>query len=331
VISRRQWAKVLLGIAVSVGLLAYLLATVDLREVARHLGRPHWGYLALSGGLGVFALWVRARRWRYLFPPNASPDRLFSAVMIGFMANNVLPARMGEFVRAYALGRTESLSKSLSLATIVIERVFDGLTLLALLAVSILFIPSRPPAWVVPAAEASLALYLVVLAVMVWLWARPEVAARWLGRVLAPFPLRLQARAQEILRSFTLGLEVLTRGRHLAVVVGLSLLIWLVVVIGVQLAFLALKLTLPLTAGVTLVAIVSLGVMLPSSPGFVGTFQFFTVTSLALFGVSDSQGFSFSLVYHAMQYFPITAMGLAYLWWENLSLREAQSSAEAAS
>lgn len=323
--------RFLLGVAISAVALWLALRNVEGAELVRSLREVQPLYLLVAFVFTVLVrFWLTALRWQVLLHPikPIGTHRLFSVTMIGFMANNVLPARMGEFVRAYALGRTESLSKSLSLATIVIERVFDGLTLLGFLAVAVFFVPF--PAWVVSAAEASLALYLVVLAVMVGLWARPAVAARWLGRVLAPFPLRLQARAQEILRSFTLGLEVLTRGRHLAVVVGLSLLIWLVVVIGVQLAFLALKLTLPLTAGVTLVAIVSLGVMLPSSPGFVGTFQFFTVTSLALFEVPESQGFSFSLIYHAMQYFPITAMGLAYLWWENLSLRDVQTSAEAA-
>jgi len=324
--------RFLLGVLISAVALWLALRNVEGAELARSLREVRPLYLLIAFVFTVLVrFWLTALRWQVLLQPikPIGTHRLFSVTMIGFMANNILPARMGEFVRAYALGRTESLSKSLSLATIVVERVFDGLTLLGFLAVAVFFVPF--PAWVVPAAEASFALYLAVLGVMVWLWHRPETAARWLGRLLAPFPARLQARAQEILRSFTLGLEVLTRGRHLAAVMGLSILIWLVVVAGVQLAFWALGLTLPLIAGFVLVTIVSLGVMLPSSPGFIGTFQFFTVTSLALFGVSESQGFSFSLVYHAMQYFPITGMGLAYLWWENLSLREAQTSAEAAS
>jgi len=323
--------RFLLGVLISAVALWLALRNVEGAELARSLREVQLLYLLVAFVFTVLVrFWLTALRWQVLLQPikPIGTHRLFSVTMIGFMANNILPARMGEFVRAYALGRTESLSKSLSLATIVVERVFDGLTLLGFLAVAVFFVPF--PGWVLPAAEASFALYLAVLGVMVWLWHRPETASRWLGRLLAPFPPRLQARAQEILRSFTLGLEVLTRGRHLAAVMGLSILIWLVVIAGVQIAFLALGLTLPLMAGIVLVTIVSLGVMLPSSPGFVGTFQFFTVTSLALFGVPESQGFSFSLVYHAMQYFPITGMGLAYLWWENLSLREAQTSAEAA-
>lgn len=322
--------RFLLGIVISAVALWLALRNVEGAELVRSLREVQPLYLLVAFVFTVLVrFWLTALRWQVLLHPikPIGTHRLFSVTMIGFMANNVLPARMGEFVRAYALGRTESLSKSLSFATIMIERVFDGLTLLGFLAVAVFFVPF--PAWVAPAAEASLALYLAVLGVMVWLWHRPETAARWLGRLLGPFP-ALQARALGILRSFTLGLEVLTRGRHLAAVTGLSILNWLTVVVGVQLAFLALGLTLPLMAGVVLVTIVSLGVMLPSSPGFVGTFQFFTVTSLALFGVPESQGFSFSLVYHAMQYFPITGMGLAYLWWENLSLREVRTSAEAA-
>lgn len=318
--------RLLLGVGISALFLWLALRNVEGAELVRSLREVRPLYLLVAFLFTVvIRFWLTALRWQVLLQPikPIGAHRLFSVTMIGFMANNVLPARMGEFVRAYALGRTESLSKSLSFATIMIERVFDGLTLLGFLAVAVFFVPF--PAWVAPAAEASLILYLAILGVMVWLWHRPETAARWLGRLLGRFP-ALQARALGILRSFTLGLEVLTRGHHLAAVLGLSILIWLGVVVGVQLAFRALGLSLPPIAGVVLVSIVSLGVMLPSSPGFVGTFQFFTVTSLALFGVPDSQGFSFSLVYHAMQYFPITAMGLAYLWWENLSLREVRTS-----
>ena len=139
--SLKTWGKALAGSLVSAGLLAYLFWSVDLRQVGSHLTRTHWGYLGLSSALALFAVWVRAIRWGYLFPPGDRPSHLFSATMIGYMANNVLPLRAGEIVRAYVAARHGAESVWTSLATLVVERLLDALSLVVVLAGLMLAMP----------------------------------------------------------------------------------------------------------------------------------------------------------------------------------------------
>jgi len=93
--------KVLVGIAISAGLLGYLVWSVDVRELAATLARTRWEWVVLASALGPLGVWARGRRWWYLFPPDSKPPALVPATMIGFMANNVLPLRAGEFVRVW--------------------------------------------------------------------------------------------------------------------------------------------------------------------------------------------------------------------------------------
>jgi glycosyltransferase 2 family protein len=102
---RGRTIKVLLGLAVSLGLLAYLFWDADLRFILARLNATHPGFFAASVALNLLSIWVRARRWHYLFPPGARPARLFNAVMIGYMGNTLLPLRAGELARAYVVAR----------------------------------------------------------------------------------------------------------------------------------------------------------------------------------------------------------------------------------
>ncbi len=317
-----RW-KLWLGIVVSVGLLWVAVRGVHLDEVARAFAevRPGWLLPVLASILVRF--WLTAVRWQLLLGPvkRIGLHRLFGVTLIGFMANNVLPARMGEFVRAYALGKSESLSKSLSFATIVLERVFDGFTLLAFLVGGLAFL--RPERWLVVSAVASFCLYLGVLGGLLWLR-----GGRGLGTLLGWLPAALRGRVAKALDSFTLGLDVLGDARALLAIAGLSLLIWVVNVAGLHAMFLAFSLELPPYAAFLVLAIVAVALVLPSTPGYVGPFQAGTVLALGLFGVSPSTALSLSILYHAVNYIPITLAGLAYLSAMNLTLGELRAVGE---
>ncbi len=318
----RRW-KLWLGIAVSAGLLYLAGRGVELEELQRSLGEVRTAWLVPVLASILVRFWLTALRWRMLLRPikAIAVHRLFGVTMIGFMANNVLPARMGEFVRAYALGKSESLSKSLSFATIVLERVFDGFTLLAFLLVGVL--ARRPEPWLVWSAVGSFCLYLGVLGGLLWLR-----HGRGLGALLAWLPEALRRRAAGPLDSFTLGLDVLNDGRALGLVALLSLGIWLVNVAGFYAMFLAFSLDLPLDAAFLVLAIIAVALVIPSTPGYVGPFQAGTVLGLALFAVPKATALSLSIVYHAVNYVPITLIGLAYLGVMNLTLGELRAAGE---
>src|SRR5262245_46117701 len=138
--SKARLVKIILGVVISGALLVYLFWSVDPREVLARLGQTIWPLLAVSLLLNLVSVWIRAWRWHYLFPPDSRPAHLFNAVMIGYMANNVLPLRAGEVVRVYIASRYGPRFWT-TVATLVVERVLDGLAVGLMLAGLFLTLP----------------------------------------------------------------------------------------------------------------------------------------------------------------------------------------------
>jgi uncharacterized protein (TIRG00374 family) len=312
--------KVWLGVAVSAVLLWVAVRGVSLDEVLQQLRqvRPVWLLPVLASIFLRF--WLTAIRWQLLLRPVKSIGihRLFAITMVGFMANNVLPARLGEFVRAYALGRSEGLPPSVPFATIVIERIFDGFTLLLFLVGGLSFLrPSRTLLW---AAGLTCALYLGVLGTLLVL--RTERGQELLIGALDRLPGRVAGPARRLLETFRAGLEVLGDVRALLLTTLLSIAIWVVNAAGVEASFRAFTLDLPPYASFLVLGTIAVALVLPSAPGYVGPLQVGTVQGLALVGVARETALSLSIVYHLCNYIPITLVGLAYLSALNLTLGE---------
>jgi uncharacterized protein (TIRG00374 family) len=312
--------KVWLGVAVSAVLLWVAVRGVSLDEVLQQLRqvRPVWLLPVLASLFLRF--WLTAIRWQLLLRPVKSIGihRLFAITMVGFMANNVLPARLGEFVRAYALGRSEALPPSVPFATIVIERIFDGFTLLLFLVGGLSFLrPSRTLLW---AAGLTCALYLGVLGTLLVL--RTERGQELLIGALDRLPARVVGPARRLLESFRAGLEVLGDVRALLLTTLLSIAIWVVNAAGVEASFRAFTLDLPPYASFLVLGTIAVALVLPSAPGYVGPLQVGTVQGLALVGVARETALSLSIVYHLCNFIPITLVGLAYLSALNLTLGE---------
>jgi uncharacterized protein (TIRG00374 family) len=318
--------KVWLGVAVSAVLLWVAVRGVSLDEVLQQLRqvRPVWLLPVLASIFLRF--WLTAVRWQLLLRPvkRVGIHRLFAITMIGFMANNLLPARLGEFVRAYALGRSEALPPSLPFATIVIERIFDGFTLLLFLVGGLSFLqPSRTLLW---ATALTCALYLGVLGGLVVL--RTGRGLGLLTGALDRLPDRLAGPAQRLLGSFRAGLDVLGDVRALLLTALLSIVIWIVNAAGVEASFRAFTLDLPPYASFLVLGTIAVALVLPSVPGYVGPLQVGTVQGLALVGVARDTALSLSIVYHLCNYIPITIVGLAYLGALNLTLGELRTAGE---
>lgn len=321
--------KVWIGVAVSAVLLWVAVRGVSLEEVLEQLRqvRPLWLIPVVASIFVRF--WLTAIRWQFLLRPvkQIGIHRLFAVTMIGFMANNVLPARLGEFVRAYALGRSEALPPSLPFATIVIERIFDGFTLLVFLLGGLLFL--RPGGALLWAAGLTCGLYLGVLAGLVAL--RTGRGVGLLTAALDRLPSRLAGPARRLFASFRAGLDVLGDGRALVSTAALSILIWGVNAAGVEATFHAFALDLPPYASFLLLGTIAVALVLPSAPGYVGPFQVGTVEGLALVGVPRETALSLSIVYHLANYVPITIAGLAYLSALNLTLGDLRVASEKSS
>jgi len=323
--SRGRLAKILLGVAVSAALLAYLFWDVDMHEVAARLANTRWSFLAVSVVLNLASIWVRAWRWYYLFPPGSQPSHLFNALMIGYMGNNLLPLRAGEIVRVYVVSRRGQRFWT-ALATIVVERALDGLAV-GLVVAALFFVISIPAELRWPAA-----LFLIVdLSAMVLL-AVLAFAPGWCAAVIRALFHRwawVERRLMDALGTMSEGLRGIRAGHHFLPILLSSVGIWLLLALAVWTALRAANLDLPLAASWAVLAFVGLGVSLPSSPGFVGVIQAAVVLALALFAVPRTEALSSSLLLHASQFFPITLYGLVLLLIEHVSLSEAARAAAA--
>ncbi len=321
--------RVRLALGIVISALCVWLSMRDVRPGEVLLALRHANYLGFAGVMATTLLgfWIRAVRWRSLIasPRRLATGSLFGATMIGFMANNVLPFRLGEFVRPWALARRENLSKTTLLATVVVERAVDMLTLLGILGISLLVHPisgateagrmTRGGAGVLVTLCVALTVFVVVLE------RQPTLARALTGRLIAPLPERPRRKATAALNHFLEGLGLFRDLRRLGWVFLLSFTMFGVVVLGLNASLWALGIHVPWYGGLVMLVITAIGIMVPAAPGYVGTMNLACIAGLALFSVGKELAVPFSWFYWAGQWLPVTVVGLFYLQREGLSLR----------
>jgi glycosyltransferase 2 family protein len=327
---RRNW-KAILGIAISALLIWWVLAGVDLSAVWSEVRRARWGLLTAAVAVATSGFLVRALRWKLLLHPIRAGTTLrhrFAAVNIGFAANNLLPARVGEFARAWAISRLEPVSLSGALGSLVVERFLDGVAILSLLVVALLH-PSFPS----DATLAGQSLSAVVATVTSLLGA---ILGGILLLLLFPVPfLRVAGMAGRILpdraarllvdglRSFVDGLEALRSPRLLIGALAWSLGFWAWNAVSFWLAMHAFGIDQGYATALFVQAIVAMGVAVPSAPGFFGTFHAAAVVALVeVYGVGESATLAFAFGYHLGGFIPVTLMGLWYAGALGFSMRD---------
>ncbi len=262
---------------------------------------------------------IRTLRWRYLlrYEGDALPFApLWHATAIGFMANNLLPARAGEFARAYAAHRLTAVRFSTAFASVAVERVLDGITLVALLTVAIsaggfasgTAVGDVTLGGVARGAGVFFGVLLVVALVLVH-WPKPALGlARRVSRLV--LPARWAERVVQILEGMLSGLDALRQPRRFATVIVWSFVLWLVSAGSMGLGFVAFDVDVPWSAALLLQCLIAFGVAIPSSPGFFGPFEAVTRVSLALYGVAAGRAVSYAVGYHLGTFFPITLLGM---------------------
>ena len=217
-------AKIVLGVAISVASLVYLFWSVDPRDVLARLATTNWTFLTISLALNLLSVWIRSWRWYYLFPPGSRPSHLFNAVMIGYMANNILPLRAGEVVRVYIASRHGPRFWT-SVATLVVERVLDGLAVGLILAGLFLTLPiPRELRW---PAVIFLGVDVVAMAALAVIAIAPGGCAT-LIRVVFHRWARLERWLLDALGTMSEGLRGVRARRHLLPIAASSVGIWLV-------------------------------------------------------------------------------------------------------
>lgn len=328
---RRKTLTVLTGIAISVVLVAIIFYKVDFRELGSALKRANYIWILPNIFFVVFAMFQRAERWKYMLIPitNVTYKKLLAATCIGFMANNVLPLRLGEFVRAYSLSKqVPGVTKSASLATIFVERmVFDLLALLGILSVVLLIVPLPVDNRFQFGAFLSLAIAMIGLILAVGIVLRPEGSSRLLTRYLFFLPKKVTDIISNTVIKFSKGLLFLKDWRQTAWVSGHTIFLWLFMGISNIFVFYAFGFHLPVYASYVLLVVVSIWILIPSSPGFVGVYHYGVIWTLKFFGIDYESALSCAIVLHAAQFIPVTLMGFYYLKKEHLSLKQLEQEA----
>ena len=320
----------LIGFALTLLFLGLALWRVDLQEVGATLSTANYTYVLPAALFTLVGYLWRTYRWRWILHPTKKVPvfSLFPVLMIGFMANNLLPARIGEFVRAYVLHREQDVSKSLALGTIVLERLFDGLVLVAFLGGLSVFFPL--PGWGAQIGWLS-ALVFVGSGVVVGIFLHERWTLGFIDVAGRPLPEKYGRWVRAKAEFFISGLDALRRYRRVVSISALSVIIWLfeamsyfVIIKGFSLPMSSLSMAF---AAVFLLVVVNLGIMIPSAPGYIGTFQFFGVLALSAFGVKREVALSIAIVSHTMQYVMVTGIGLILFWRHQLSFRRLREEA----
>ncbi len=319
----------LFGLILSLVFLWLFFRRLDFQEAWSAFRSMHYGYLLPLMVLYVFSLWIRAKRWAVLMKPIqiVPVGELFQATAIGFMANNLFPARIGEVVRAVVLGDRLGISKTASFATIVVERLFDALIVFFLFLASLyaLPFPTAPASgFTLPAVKSvgffSFLLYATVLVLLLLLRFQNRPVHRLLLRFLGLFPERISSFLTRQINAFVSGLAVFQAWKDILVVTAYSLFLWLTLSFTLYLLFLGFRFPLSFWAAVFLEVLLVFGVALPSAPGYVGTFHWVCAAGLILLGMEANPAKSYAMVLWLVSFIPITGLGLFLLWRQGLSL-----------
>ena len=320
--------KLAIGLGISLFFLVLLFRKIEFDKLAAAFRELDYRYLLPAVAATFASYYCRALRWRLLLLPlkRTAIVNLYPATIIGYMANNLLPARLGEFVRAYVLGMKEGLESSSVFATLVVDRLWDGFTVLVILLITV-FTIKLPPGMetvqqgMVVGGYVTLGIYLGAITFLIVLKRATGWTLHMVARILKPFPASVEAKVIPLLGSFIAGIKVSARPLELAALVGISAAIWLLAAWPVDLVLRSFGLTLPFNAALFILVFLVFAVMVPASPGFVGTYHAACVYGLKAFNVPMEKALSIALVMHAINFFPVIVVGLYYLWRDKLSLK----------
>lgn len=315
----KRW-RFWLGLLISALFLWLALRGLNLEQVGASLGRANYGWLVPAVLAYFVTVGARSWRWTYLLRPvrEVPGRRLFSVVVIGYLGNNIYPFRIGELLRAYLLQRREGVATSAGLATIFVERIFDGLAILTFVFIALPLAP-LPGARFRSLLIVSSILFFGALAFLLALAARPQTTLRLLEYLLRFLRPAWRPAVLALGQRFLAGLASLRNWRTLLILFLFSIAIWLLETVKYWLVMQAFPFALDFIALIFMNGVVNLATILPSAPGYVGTFDAPGIAVLVLFGVREALAGAYVLTLHAALWLPSTVVGLIFMACEGLS------------
>lgn len=311
-------------VAISLGFLALALRGIDFRDLWAALRQANYLWLLPGIAMLVALLFAKAWRWQLLFlPEHRLPFwSVFTAMAAGYLASNVFPARAGELARLVLLVSEEPVSVARTLSTIIVERLLDLLSLIAMLALLLPFVALPPELMAIARGITVTALAGTVGMLLLSFW--KERLLRWAHALLRHIRFLDRPQVYSALGHLIDGFAAL-RGRLGFGLLLLSLVGWYAVAGLGWSAGMALQLQAPFTAVIFAVVVSTLWMLVPSSPGYVGVFHYWVSWAVMQFGVPQEQAVTFALLWHAVNYLILSLSGVIALWAHGTSLGQVRA------
>ncbi len=323
--------RFLIGLAFSVALLALFFWQVDLSETADALKSAN--YLWFIPGIAIYfiAVYFRTARWGFLLSPmkKVPSKRLYPIVVIGYMANNLLPLRLGELVRSYYVGEKEGVSKTAALATIIIERVFDGI---GLLIIALFVWPFLPLTDVlnnlsddsgIPLGALLffvVAPFVIILTLFLAIAMRPDFGRRLVRLLVRFIPKKGKGAIETLGLRFVEGLGTLHSPKRVLAVLAMTFPIWFAEAAMFQLISYGFNMDLSFHGMLFTTSTSNLATSIPSSAGGVGPFEWGARLTLEGLDVAGGVATAFTIALHVALLAPVTLLGLVFMWMQHMSL-----------
>ena len=306
---RSKFLHWVIAIVLAAVLLYYSLRGIDWQQVWSTLESTQLGYVACMVIISTGSVFLRAMRWRVLLQAGGEvrPATAFWATCAGYFGNNFLPARAGELVRTMMIDAEAGLGRTFVLTTALSERMIDAVTLVFISSVVLLTLPTRP-GWY---ASAARPFAIIGMCGVLGIAILPRLERLWhylLDR--APVPERFRGKLKHILEQILFGMRAFHDWRRLAAFLGMTAVIWFMDAVGTIIGARSLGLHLNLSMAYLFITGLGLGSALPSTPGYVGIYQFVAVTVLTPFGFPKSGVIAYTLLLQAMQYLSTGIWGM---------------------
>jgi hypothetical protein len=317
--------KVIFGILIS--LICIVLVYLSVRDINLHdvfiaLEKIKLNYVIYFILLVIFMQLLRSYRWGVILHPMEKIDQvsLFSVTSVGFLAIAAIPARIGELARPYLISKRSSIKMSSALGTILVERVLDGFSVLAI-AVIVIFLTDLPP-FMIKSGFVFFILAFLMFCFIAFLILRKEKALKLINKILNKLPGKFAHKMDELIYHFIDGFQIITNIKLLLYLFFLSALIWLVDVMAIYVLLLAFGFNLPLIASFVVMIILIVGIAIPTAPGYIGNWHLACVLALSLFGLAEAQTLSFAVVYHFLSMVIVVVLGVAFLPFNKFSISD---------
>ena len=318
------------GVLIGLGCLAIVLRQVDLKQSWNALGRLNGPFMMVPVAIFFVNLPLRAWRWQLIFPSASRPTfgACLTVLGIGNMANFLLPGRAGDLARCVLVGRSGSLvESSRTLATLAVEKVLDGLALVAMVLFSVWAV--RPPHWVIDLLRAAILIFGAALIVLVLLRYRTRTVIDFVRRAFRRVKLAvLEEKFDGLLTSFADGLNAVSSIGDMLTLLLMTAMIWTSEAAVIWGLAGALGLAISFKSAVIASAVLGLGLMIPAAPGGVGTYELFGTEAFQLTGLAASSALALTVVIHAWVFIANILVGICLLAVKGISLSQLKSRLE---